>query len=97
MRQGLSHRVDPVRATGRAPEKAENRLASLHDQGLEAANLYGHDETVYGGLNAFFLLMDTPETYNLPDAANAVLPKRNNRVATSGMLATAVLGRLRRC
>jgi formate dehydrogenase iron-sulfur subunit len=72
--------------------KAENRLASLHDQGLEAANLYGHDETVYGGLNAFFLLMDTPETYNLPDAANAVLPKRNNRGGYLGLLATAILG-----
>ena len=72
--------------------KAETRLASLHDQGLEAANLYGHDETVYGGLNAFFLLMDTPETYNLPDAANAVLPKRNNRGGYLGLLATAVLG-----
>jgi formate dehydrogenase iron-sulfur subunit len=71
--------------------KAENRLASLHDQGLEAANLYGHDETVYGGLNAFFLLMDTPETYNLPDAANAVLPRRNNRGGYLGLLATAVL------
>ena len=72
--------------------KAENRLASLHDQGLDAANLYGHDETVYGGLNAFFLLMDTPETYNLPDAANAVLPKRNNRGGYLGLLATAILG-----
>jgi formate dehydrogenase iron-sulfur subunit len=72
--------------------KAETRLASLHDQGLEVANLYGHDETVYGGLNAFFLLMDTPETYNLPDAANAVLPKRNNRSGYLGLLATAVLG-----
>jgi formate dehydrogenase iron-sulfur subunit len=72
--------------------KAEKRLASLHDQGLEDANLYGHDETVYGGLNAFFLLMDTPETYALPDAANAVLPKRNNRGGYLGLLATAVLG-----
>jgi len=72
--------------------KAEERLTALHDQGIEEANLYGHDEKVYGGLNAFFLLMDKPETYKLPDAANAVLPKRNNVGGYLGVLATAVLG-----
>ena len=51
------------------------------------ARLYGADETVYGGLNAFFLLMDEPEKYQLPNAANAVLPSRNN---VRGYLTTAV-------
>jgi hypothetical protein len=36
--------------------------------------------------------MDKPEVYRLPDAANAVLPKRNNRGGYLGLLATAVLG-----
>jgi formate dehydrogenase iron-sulfur subunit len=73
-------------------DKAKKREAKLHEQGLLEANLYGHDETVYGGLNAFFLLMDTPETYNLPNAANAVLPKRNNVGGYLGIVGTAVLG-----
>jgi formate dehydrogenase iron-sulfur subunit len=72
--------------------RAEKRLAQLHDQGLAEANLYGHDDEVYGGLNAFFLLMDTPETYGLPNAANAVLPGRNNVGGYLASLVTAVLG-----
>ena len=73
-------------------ETANKREAQLHAQGLKKANLYGHDEEVYGGLNAFFLLMDTPETYGLPNAANAVLPGRNNVGGYLGALVTAVLG-----
>jgi formate dehydrogenase iron-sulfur subunit len=72
-------------------EKARKREADLHEQGLLAANLYGADETVYGGLNAFFLLMDTPETYKLPNAENAVRPKRNDVGGYLGMFGTAVL------
>jgi formate dehydrogenase iron-sulfur subunit len=72
--------------------KAAKREAQLHAQGLEEANLYGHDDAVYGGLNAFFLLMDKPETYGLPNAANAVLPGRNNIGGYLGSLVTAVLG-----
>jgi formate dehydrogenase iron-sulfur subunit len=71
---------------------AKKREADLHAQGLKEANLYGADDDVYGGLNAFFLLMDKPEAYNLPNAANAVLPGRNNVGGYLGMLATAVLG-----
>jgi formate dehydrogenase iron-sulfur subunit len=67
--------------------RADQRLADLHSQGVAEANLYGRDEEVYGGLNAFFLLMDKPEAYRLPNAANATLPGRNN---TGGWLTTAV-------
>jgi formate dehydrogenase iron-sulfur subunit len=72
--------------------KAKKREADLHAQGLKEANLYGHDDKVYGGLNAFFLLMDKPEVYNLPDAAHAVLPSRNNIGGYLGGAVTAVLG-----
>jgi formate dehydrogenase iron-sulfur subunit len=72
--------------------QADERLASLQQQGIQEANLYGRDDTVYGGLNAFFLLMDKPETYGLPNAANAVLPQRNNVGGYLGILGTAVLG-----
>jgi formate dehydrogenase iron-sulfur subunit len=73
-------------------ETAKKREAQLHAQGLKEANLYGHDDEVYGGLNAFFLLMDKPEAYKLPNAANAVLPGRNNAGGYLGVLVTAVLG-----
>jgi formate dehydrogenase iron-sulfur subunit len=72
-------------------EKAEQRMAALHAQGVPEAQLYGADEAVYGGLNAFFLLMDKPETYNLPNAANAVLPSRNNKPGYLATLVTAAL------
>jgi formate dehydrogenase iron-sulfur subunit len=75
-------------------ERAKKREADLHAQGLLQANLYGHDEKVYGGLNAFFLLMDEPETYKLPNAKNAVLPQRNNTGGYLGVLGTAVLALL---
>ena len=71
---------------------ADVRLAALHSQGITQAELYGRDDSVYGGLNAFFLLMDKPETYGLPNAANAVLPTRNDVGGYLAALATAVIG-----
>lgn len=73
-------------------KKADARLATLRTQGNTKAQLYGRDDKVYGGLNAFFLLMDKPETYGLPNEQNAVLPTRNNKSGYFGILATAVLG-----
>src|SRR3989454_7905621 len=59
--------VEELRATAR------KRVSDLHDQGVTQARLYGEDSSVYGGLNAFFLLMDEPEKYRLPNAENSVL------------------------
>jgi formate dehydrogenase iron-sulfur subunit len=73
-------------------ERADLRLADLLAQGVTEARLYGHDDSVYGGLNAFFLLMDAPETYQLPNEENAVLPSRNNIGGYLGALVTAALG-----
>ena len=70
---------------------AVKRVNDLHAQGVTEAQLYGADDSVYGGLNAFFLLMDKPETYGLPNAKNAVLPSRNN---LTGYLTTAVTAAL---
>jgi formate dehydrogenase iron-sulfur subunit len=72
-------------------ETAQKRVDALHAAGVSQAQLYGADESVYGGLNAFFLLMDEPEKYRLPDAENAVLPRRNNAL---GYLTTLVTGAL---
>ena len=73
-------------------EKAQQRVDQLHAQGVAEARLYGHDESVYGGLNAFFLLMDEPAAYRLPDKENAVLPSRNNAPGYLATLVTAALG-----
>ena len=70
---------------------ADVRLAALHSQGVSQAQLYGRDDKVYGGLNAFFLLMDKPETYGLPNADNAKLPSRNDVGGYVGAALTAVL------
>ncbi len=75
-------------------KKADARLAQLQAQGNTQARLYGRDDKVYGGLNAFFLLMDKPEVYGLPNEANAVLPRRNNLPGYLGALATAALSLL---
>jgi formate dehydrogenase iron-sulfur subunit len=56
-------------------ERAEKRVAQLHAQGETRAYLYGADERMLGGLNAFFLLVDRPEVYGLPP--DPKMPSRN--------------------
>ena len=70
--------------------QADTRLARLHSQGYSQAQLYGRDTSVYGGLGAFFLLMDKPEAYRLPSADQAVLPRRNDFGSYLGGIITAV-------
>jgi formate dehydrogenase iron-sulfur subunit len=80
-------------------EIAEERVAVLHEAGHEQAYLYGAaeaDQPGTGGLNAFFLLMDEPEVYNLPP--DPVDPTqeiggawRSALLGGLGMLATAVV------
>jgi formate dehydrogenase iron-sulfur subunit len=72
-------------------KKADVRLAALQSQGQTQAQLYGRDDSVYGGLNAFFLLMDKPETYGLPNKDNAKLPSRNDPPGYLGALVTGVI------
>ncbi|MEU9136449.1 4Fe-4S dicluster domain-containing protein [Streptomyces sp. NPDC048404] len=48
-------------------ERAALRVDRLHEQGVENAQLYGHDpQDGVGGDGAFFLLLDKPEVYGLP-------------------------------
>jgi formate dehydrogenase iron-sulfur subunit len=54
--------------------KAKARLERLHEGGLHEARLYGVDQEGTEGLNAFFLLLDRPEAYNLP--ADPVVPTK---------------------
>jgi formate dehydrogenase iron-sulfur subunit len=49
--------------------RAQERVNELHAKGMNEAYLYGADareQPGTNGLNAFFLLLDEPEVYNLP-------------------------------
>jgi formate dehydrogenase iron-sulfur subunit len=70
--------------------RADTRLVALQSQGHDPI-LYGRDDRVYGGLGAFFLLMDKPETYGLPDEASAVRPTRNTLPGSLGAVVASVL------
>src|SRR5437660_7270289 len=70
---------------------ADVRLATLHSQGSTQAQLYGRDDAVSGVLNAFFLLMDKPETYGLPSAADAKLPSQSDLGGYIAAAITAIL------
>jgi formate dehydrogenase iron-sulfur subunit len=78
--------------------RAERRVADLHGRGVDTAYLYGAPGTAgaTGGLdrlNAFFLLTDEPEVYNLPRAptrpADRVPPSLGAGVAAVAGLAAA--------
>ncbi|HTS66053.1 MAG TPA: 4Fe-4S dicluster domain-containing protein [Candidatus Acidoferrales bacterium] len=61
-------------------ETARERVGRLHEQGMSEAYLYGEDASSQPGtegLNAFFLLVDKPETYNLPP--DPVVPTKKAR------------------
>ena len=56
--------------------RACERVGMLHARGVTDAYLYGVDEqTSVGQLNAFFLLVDQPAVYNLPERPH--LPQAN--------------------
>jgi formate dehydrogenase iron-sulfur subunit len=77
--------------------RAAHRLASLHEQGVAEARLYGEDPSDgVGGDGAFFLLLDEPEVYGLPPdpvVSTKDLPAMWKRAgwAALGMVAAAVV------
>jgi formate dehydrogenase iron-sulfur subunit len=71
---------------------ARERLGILHERGVKEAQLYGVDDNILDGdLNSFFLLLDQPEVYNLPQ--NPQRPS-NNVIPASfwTIVAAAVMG-----
>lgn len=72
--------------------RARERLGLLHERGVPEARLYGEDDAILeGGLNSFFLLLDKPEVYNLPDNPS----RPSTHVASASLwtiLAAAILG-----
>ena len=71
---------------------ARERLGILHERGVSEARLYGVDDNILdGGLNSFFLLLDEPEVYNLPENP----PRPSNNVVPASLwsiVAALVLG-----
>ena len=71
-------------------ERARERVAALRGGGVDAY-LYGvDDDTSVGDLNAFFLLTDRPEVYNLPE--RPVLPSTRQKAgyASAAVMAAAL-------
>ncbi len=72
-------------------EHAKDRVDKLHAKGMNEASLYGEDkESQPGteGLNAFFLLLDKPEAYNLPP--DPKVPTKGVGAAWSSMVFAAM-------
>jgi formate dehydrogenase iron-sulfur subunit len=74
-------------------ERAARRVETLHGRGERRAYLYGADDTMLGGLNSFFLLVDRPEVYGLPPAPK--MPSRNLQTGSwLSVVGAAVVGLL---
>src|SRR5262249_39820437 len=74
-------------------ERAQKRVAQLHESGEKRAYLYGADEKILGGLNSFYLLVDRPEVYGLP--SDPKMPTRNLKSASwFSVLGAAMVGLL---
>ena len=78
-------------------ERAADRLAALHADGVSQARLYGEDPTDgIGGAGAMFLLLDEPEVYGLPPdpvVTTRDLPDMWRRAAmAAGVLLAGALG-----
>ncbi|MGH2861759.1 MAG: 4Fe-4S dicluster domain-containing protein [Solirubrobacteraceae bacterium] len=78
-------------------ERADARLANMHEAGVTEARLYGRDpDDGVGGDGAFFLLLDEPEVYGLPPdpvVTTRDLPTmwRNVGIAAAAMLGVGVV------
>jgi formate dehydrogenase iron-sulfur subunit len=72
-------------------EAAQIRVQTLHERGVNEAYLYGVDEANQPGtegLNAFFLLVDRPEVYNLPP--DPVVPTKKAGQAWASVAVSAL-------
>ena len=76
-------------------ERARQRVADLHERGVTDAYLYGdRPGPTYSSLNSFYLLVDRPSVYGLPDTpVNPWLHMKADyvRALVSGLLSLAVL------
>jgi len=76
---------------------ARERVEQLHERGEKSAYLYGADAAgEYSALNSFFLLLDEPSVYNLPEAPRrpAAHMKTNYLVSFATAIGLAVASAL---
>ncbi|CAN5743793.1 4Fe-4S dicluster domain-containing protein [soil metagenome] len=76
-------------------ERARTRVEELHARGQSDAYLYGADEADQPGtegLNAFFLLVDEPEVYNLPPDPVVPTMKTGEAWRSAALAGAAMLG-----
>jgi len=66
--------------------KADARLAQLKALGATEASIYGYNEA--GGLNVFYLLMNTPSVYGQP--VNPVVPQQRLVLSSAATILTAL-------
>ncbi|MCU1260050.1 MAG: Formate dehydrogenase beta subunit [Bryobacterales bacterium] len=74
--------------------KARERVELLHERGVKEAYLYGADASSQPGtegLNAFFLLTDKPEVYNLPPDPIAPAKKAREAWTSAGLASLGLL------
>jgi formate dehydrogenase iron-sulfur subunit len=75
-------------------QQAQERAQQLNDAGQTDAYLYGADDSILGGLNSFYLLVDKPDVYGLP--ANPQLPSKQlpagATLSAAGAVGMGVLG-----
>jgi formate dehydrogenase iron-sulfur subunit len=71
-------------------EVAARRTAALHERGVSRAYLYGADDDLAGGLGAFFLLTEPPESYGLPAQADSPI-QENVIPATAAAMGAGLL------
>ncbi len=71
-------------------EEADVRLMELQRAGVSDASLYGRDEEMLGGLNAFFLIVGPPEWYGLPKNPQLPSSRSLNGEGILGALTAAV-------
>ena len=72
---------------------ARTRVDALHESGVNEAYLYGEDAASQpgtAGLNAFFLLVDKPEVYNLPSDPEVPTLKGKKSWISVGLTALGV-------
>src|SRR3954447_17060555 len=72
-------------------ERAQARVLTLHERGMDGAYLYGAGdapgEQLAGGLGAFFLLTEPPERFGLPAKADSPIQENMPAATAAGLLA----------
>jgi formate dehydrogenase iron-sulfur subunit len=73
-------------------ERARRRVDQLHERGVPAARLYGHDlDDGIGGAGCFFLLLDEPTRYRLPADPVVTTRRLGSMWATAAVAALALV------